>query len=620
MTAPGGEFDTSWFAGGGFYGALESSPDSILVLDLAGVVQFVNANGVALLSARGGALVGTSWLTLWAEPDRPAAQAAIATASDGEIQRFRAPVATRTGGLRRLDNIVSPLRDAAGAPVAVLITSRDVTDLEDARLASEARERTAIQEASVLRSVAEMAYLTSWEFDFRLNLVRVGEAGVQAMHGGPEHRELTIEQALAVFSPEDQVRMQDMLERARLYGEPFRFDAPVTRHDGTRGWVRQFGEPIFVDGVCVGIRGAGMDISDEMEARETIERAEQRLNLAVQLAGMEVYELDFERSVVTQAGPSSKIFEVAVRDEDLWPDPMNQVDPRDRARVQAAWAKAEEAQTPFRCEYRVNGPDGREVWVYGVAEVVGAGERPRRVVTAIMDITERKRSELETLQAMAQMREHEERQKLLLDELNHRVKNTLAAVQSVAMQTLTGARDPQEGRDLFIERLLALSTTHDLLVKHAWTSASFRELVQTALKPYGMAYHYEGPDLRIDPNFAVSLGMALHELATNALKYGAWLKDGQVNIATAIHGSEARIIWRESGGPPVSSPTRRGFGSRLLQRGVAGELGGKVVLDFLPGGVVCSVHAPTSDRLYAVDADNVLRRGVAEGIAEPVQS
>jgi two-component sensor histidine kinase len=407
--------------------------------------------------------------------------------------------------------------------------------------------------------------------------------------------------------------MRGMIERARLHGEPFKVDTPVTRHDGSRGWVRQFGEPIFEDGVCVGIHGAGMDISDEMEAREAIERAEQRLNLAVQLAGMEVYELDFDRRLVSQVGPSSKIFEVQVSDEHLWPNPMDQVAPQDRARVRAAWEKAEATQTPFRCEYRVNGPDGREIWVYGVAEVVREGERPRRVVTAIIDITDRKRRELETLQTMAQMREHEERQKLLLDELNHRVKNTLAAVQSVAVQTLTDARDPQEGRDLFIERLFALSSTHDLLVTHAWTSTSFRELVAAALKPYGKACHYEGPDLRLDPNFAVSLGMALHELATNALKHGAWRSDGQVNIATAVEGSKVRIHWRESGGLPVSSPTRRGFGSRLLQRGVAAELGGKVTLDFQPQGLVCSILAPTSDRLRAVDADNLLRRRVVKG-------
>ena len=109
--------------------------------------------------------------------------------------------------------------------------------------------------------------------------------------------------------------------------------------------------------------------------------------------------------------------------------------------------------------------EGQEAWVYCVAEVFRDVDRPHRVVVATMDITARKQHELEILQTMEQMREHELRQKLLLDELNHRVKNTLASVQSVAVQTLANAREPREARDLFIERLMALSTTHDLLVK-----------------------------------------------------------------------------------------------------------------------------------------------------------
>src|SRR6202008_4513561 len=162
------------------------------------------------------------------------------------------------------------------------------------------------------------------------------------------------------------------------------------------------------------------------------------------------------------------------------------------------------------------------------------------------------------------------------------------------------ARPPHEVRDLFIERLLALSNTHNLLVKNAWTSASFRELVDAALRPYAQACRYEGPDLRLDPNFAVSLGMALHELATNALKYGAWRAGGEVNISTAADETQVRITWRESGGPPVSRPTRRGFGPRLLQRGVASELGGTVALDFESGGLVCRIQAPLGPRLRVV--------------------
>ncbi|CAN7441113.1 PAS domain S-box protein [Phenylobacterium sp. LjRoot225] len=585
-----------------FRRALESSPDGILILDLGGIVQFVNPNAAAMLGAgESAALLGAPWQTLCAEPDRLAAQAAVDAAACGETRRFPASGQMAAGRLRRLDHIVSPLHDDAGALVALLVTSRDVTDLEAARLAAEASARVAAHEASVQRSVAEMAYLTSWDLDFRSNVSRVGAAGVQAMRGGPEHSEITMEQGLAMYAPEDRARILGLLDRARLYGEPFRFDAPITRHDGTLGWVRQFGEPIYEDGVCVGIRGAGMDVTDEMTAQERIRSAQQRLNLAVQLAGLEVYEYDFDQQSLIHEGASTSTFDSPTGFESLFmPDLANPVASQDRARVRAEWVKAQETHSPFRSEFRVCRPDGQEVWVYGVAEIVEEEGRPRRLVAAIMDITERKRSELEMLQTLAQMREHEERQKLLLDELNHRVKNTLVAVQSVAVQTLASTRDPQEGRDLFIERLLALSNTHNLLVKSAWTSASFRQLVETALKPYGQAYHYEGQDLHLDPNFAVSLGMALHELATNALKHGAWRAGGQVDITTVVTGGEVRITWRESSGPPASTPARRGFGSRLLERGVAAELGGKVVLTFAPEGLVCRIQAPTSARMMVV--------------------
>jgi two-component sensor histidine kinase len=203
---------------------------------------------------------------------------------------------------------------------------------------------------------------------------------------------------------------------------------------------------------------------------------------------------------------------------------------------------------------------------------------------------------------MVEMREHESRQRLLLDELNHRVKNTLASVQSVARQTLKDTDAMHEARDLFIERLMALSSTHNLLVKHQWESATLHELVDATLKPYGRSYAYLGPDLRLDANLAVSLGMALHELTTNALKHGAWLAGGRVDLEVMQQGvDEAWIVWRESGGPAVRTPRQRGFGSRLLERGVAGELGGEVSLDFARDGLVCTIRAPLTERLRVVE-------------------
>jgi two-component sensor histidine kinase len=202
---------------------------------------------------------------------------------------------------------------------------------------------------------------------------------------------------------------------------------------------------------------------------------------------------------------------------------------------------------------------------------------------------------------MVEMREHEARQKLLLDELNHRVKNTLASVQSVAVQTLEDAKDVAGARDLFLQRLMALSSTHNLLVKREWESASFREVIDATLAPYGRPYAYAGPDLRLDANLAVSLGMAVHELATNALKHGAWRRDGIVAIEVSEQADgDVSVIWRETGGPPVLAPAKRGFGSRLLERGVALEVRGVVKLDFRPEGLVCTIRAPQDRRLQVV--------------------
>ncbi|WP_068874421.1 MULTISPECIES: sensor histidine kinase [unclassified Phenylobacterium] len=198
---------------------------------------------------------------------------------------------------------------------------------------------------------------------------------------------------------------------------------------------------------------------------------------------------------------------------------------------------------------------------------------------------------------MVEMREHEARQKLLLDELNHRVKNTLASVQSVAAQTLNETKGMDEARHLFLDRLMALSATHNLLVKREWESASLHELIDAALAPYGRPYDFSGPDVQLDANLAVSLGMALHELATNAVKHGAWSGEGRVDIAITATQSRLDFVWHESGGPSVAPPDRRGFGSRLLERGVAAEMGGDVTLDFAPGGLICMISAPLSPRL-----------------------
>jgi PAS domain S-box-containing protein len=198
----------------------------------------------------------------------------------------------------------------------------------------------------------------------------------------------------------------------------------------------------------------------------------------------------------------------------------------------------------------------------------------------------------------------EGRLRFLLDELNHRTQNTLATVQAIAVQTLRGAAD-KEAVSAFEGRILALSKAHALLGGEHWEAVSLRDVVDRILQPFGLndrrASHFSvnGDDVHLQPKAALTLAMVFHELATNAAKHGA-LSDGgagKIDIAWRVeptaHG-RMRLRWQESGGPPVTRPGRKGFGSRVIEGGLARELDGEVRLDYEPAGVVCQIIMPVS--------------------------
>ncbi|MDB5447321.1 MAG: sensor histidine kinase [Phenylobacterium sp.] len=187
----------------------------------------------------------------------------------------------------------------------------------------------------------------------------------------------------------------------------------------------------------------------------------------------------------------------------------------------------------------------------------------------------------------------EQQQKLLLDELNHRVKNTLATVQAIAAQTLSATSDPAVFKQDFEARLMALSATHDLLTATSWRSAALTDVLRGELKPYGgERYRLAGPELDLAPAEALTLGLIFHELATNAAKHGALSQPGgwlAVSWSLSSEG-EARtldLLWQERDGPSVAPPTRRGFGSRLIERSLGGA--GASRLEFAAEGLVCRI-------------------------------
>jgi len=187
-----------------------------------------------------------------------------------------------------------------------------------------------------------------------------------------------------------------------------------------------------------------------------------------------------------------------------------------------------------------------------------------------------------------------QRQRLLLDELNHRVKNTLATVQAIAQQTLRGTGDSQTFAAAFEARLLALSQTHNALTDSQWAGAGLRQILTQELGPYGPErIGMDGPDVHLPARVALSLGMVFHELATNAAKYGSLSNAGRLVLTWSVTEDERLVFqWRETGGPPARRPERRGFGSRLIERSITGELRGTIEADYGQQGLVVRFDVP----------------------------
>ncbi len=254
--------------------------------------------------------------------------------------------------------------------------------------------------------------------------------------------------------------------------------------------------------------------------------------------------------------------------------------------------------------------EGEEVFVhknghfYPVAFTASPIRQDDVVVGTVLEVRDITRQKSDT-----------EHLRMLIDELNHRVKNTLATVQSIFRQTMKDEPISRHARDAIMSRLLALSRSHDLLTEESWVSAPLRALTDSALQPFGARnreaarFILDGPDFDLCPKAALVIAMSLHELATNAVKYGALSTEtGVVRIRwTVTAPGTLRLTWTESGGPPVTPPTHSGFGRRLIERGLAHELDGEARIAFEPGGVVCTISVPVDKAVLGIGKAGVTK-------------
>jgi PAS domain S-box-containing protein len=331
------------------------------------------------------------------------------------------------------------------------------------------------------------------------------------------------------------------------------------------------------------------DITEQVEAEERLRESEERLRLMADAVPQIVWATDadgkvefFNRQWFIYTGtirtPSSA---AQVATDFLHLD--------DQAATTEAFQEAQRTGGVFEVEHRIRSKEGCYRWFLVRAEPY-RDPRTGNIVRwfgVSIDIHDR--------------RVAEEHQRLLVNELNHRVKNTLATVQSIASQTLRNAENTEQVKEALEARLFALSRAHDVLTRENWEGADLYDIVEQAVAPYSSRsedrLHLAGSRVRVPPRIALALAMALQELATNAVKYGALSNEtGQIRIAWRVEpaGSRSRLHlqWEEKGGPPVRTPLRRGFGSRLIERSLSQDLGGSARIEFPATGLVCTVDAP----------------------------
>jgi len=340
-------------------------------------------------------------------------------------------------------------------------------------------------------------------------------------------------------------------------------------------WLDALGVPVTLD--------LGPDL-----AGRAMRATEARLRLIQETSGVCLWERDL---ITGEDYWSDGAYALYGRPRDLPPPSYEEwlasIHPDDRERARAPRRRPSPDGEVYENELRLLRPDGEVRWMLnrGRADFDAAG-RPVRFYGVNVDITERKRAE--------------ERLGLLLAELGHRAKNTIAVVSAIAHQTFSREPISPAARQAFDGRLAALAAANDLLVKGDWAATPLAEVVAAATRAHcGGAdesrFASDGPDVLLPPRAAIALSLVLHELCTNAAKYGALSNAaGRVTIdwtAEPRDGStRLRLLWRESGGPPVSAPRRRGFGSRLIERVLAADLGGRCEIAYRRDGIACEIE------------------------------
>ncbi len=473
------------------------------------------------------------------------------------------------------------IRDQAGRPEKALAVCIDVSyyrQLEQILRESEERFRL------LANSVPDLVWITDAEGYVTYTNER------WTKYTGLPRDEALGEGWIRTVHPDDVERTLQVWAEIRARGTSYETEFRYRRHDGVYRWhvVRANPHRHAMSGDILAWFGSSTDIHERKLTEAVLRESEQRLRATYEQAAIGIGEVDIDGRFIRV---NERLCTISGYDRaELLAMSLGDIThPEDRSAEIEMFRKQMSGEIPsYSIEKRIIHKDGHPVWIgVSASRVDDMNERPMYGIRVIRDISVRKRAEAS--------------QDLLINELNHRVKNTLTTVQSIARQTLHNACTPAQAAEDLESRLLALSRAHDVLTRENWEGARFSDIVTEAIAPYlnrGKGrFHMKGPETRLTPQQALALAMALQELAVNAAKYGSLSNDeGLVSIEwyhkEAADGLHLLLTWKESGGPAVEPPTRRGFGTRLIERSLARELEAQMKIDFLPEGVVFTANIP----------------------------
>jgi PAS domain S-box-containing protein len=525
-----------------------------------------------------------NWLALVHPEDRPRVeaetQAAVADPSRHQLDYDFRIIRPDTGETRWLAARTRLIRDSDGQFVQSLGAQWDVTAEKNAEAALRASEAR-------FRLMADAIPQIVWITDHDGNAEFFNRQWTD--YTGAPYESMTAAQVATAFvHPEDFAATISAFEKAQRTGEIFEVEHRIRSKTGDYRWFLVRADPYRdpATGEIVRWFGASVDIHDRRLAEAALRESEARFRHMADSAPALIWMTDEEGRVTFANKHYEYMFDRPVADM-LGGGWAEIVLPEDLERHTKAFFDAFQARADFHCETRVIDRSGQVRWLRceGVPRLDDS-HRFLGYTGCNIDISDAKVAE--------------EHQRLLINELNHRVKNTMATVQSIASQTLRNTDTAEQAKEAIEGRLIALSRAHDVLTRENWEGADLYEVVDQAVAPYSSRgedrLHLRGPKVRLQPRTALSLAMMLQELATNAVKYGALSNaTGEITIAWEVDRgapSHLRLRWEESGGPAVQPPTRRGFGTRLIERSLAQDLGGDVNIAFAATGLVCTVDAP----------------------------